>query len=127
MSAIDAAIAALYPVIILMGTLVWARYLAVVKELEAGQRTLVCSLLVMVATIVIEQVYYGLGRFTGRYIEISMRTEVIAFMKLGYILSFCYMLYAFWMIAPTRPTMKVPIILAGLVWLFVTIALMVGK
>lgn len=125
MSAIDAAIAALYPVIVLLGAMVWSRYLSVVTQLEPPMRTLVCSLLVMVGVIVAEQIYYGLGRLTNQYIQISMKTEVIAFMKLGYVVSFCYMLYAFWMLAPAKPKLWVPIAMAAMVWIMIIVAMTV--
>jgi hypothetical protein len=120
----DAAIAAIYPVLVILGMTIWARYLPLIAELQAGVRTLVCSLLMMVTTIIAEQVYYGFGRFTGEYAAWVQNYWVIAVLKLGYVSSFSYMLYAFWMLAPVKPRLVVPFLISAAIWSVVTVALM---
>ena len=120
----DAALAALYPVMVILGITIWLRYLPLLRDLQNGVRTLVCSLLMMVTTIILEQIYYGIGRFTGDYTKWASDLTVVFSLKIGYIMSFCYMAYAFWMLAPTKPKLIVPIALSVSIWAAVTLALM---
>ena len=120
----DAALAALYPVMVILGAIIWLRYLPLLNDLQNGVRILVCSLLMMVSTIILEQVYYGFGRFTGNYLTWVTAPTIVFALKVGYICSFCYMLFAFWMLAPTKPKLIVPFAVSFGIWASITIALM---
>jgi hypothetical protein len=120
----DAAVSALYPVMVILGMTIWSRYLPLISKLDNGVRTLVCSLLLVVTTIIGPQLYYGLGRFTGSYIQFAMNPVLVAILKLGYVSGFCYMLYAFWLLAPSKPRLVIPLLLSFGIWGAVTIALM---
>lgn len=109
---------------VIMGAIIWLRYFPLIKVLENGVRTLVCSVLVMVTTIIAEQCYYGAGRFTGKYVDVAMNPLIVGALKIGYIASFCYMLYAFWLLAPSRPKLMVPFALSFTIWAAITVALM---
>lgn len=120
----DAALTAFYPVMVIFGVTIWLRFLPVLWRLDDGRRTLVCAMLLIVSTIIYEQSLYGLGRLTGRYIDIATNPWLVGLGKLGYISGMCYLLYSFWLLAPARPTLRTPIIWAVGVWAAITVALM---
>ena len=124
MSPVDAALGAMYPVMAILGGIIWLRFLPTLHSLETGIRALVCSMLVIVAGIVLEQLIYGFGRFYGSYIQIATSPPLVVLGKLLYIVGFSYMLYAFWLIAPAKPRIVVTFGVSFIIWLGVFSALL---
>lgn len=124
----QAGLLALYPVMIVLGGLIWMRFLPTLKLLDphSGTRALVCSLLVLVISIVAEQAYYGALRGAGRttYEAWSSFAPFVALLKIGYVTGFAYALYAFWLISPTRLKWWSYFAVAFLFWITITAGLM---
>jgi hypothetical protein len=95
-----AALTALYPLIAFLGVLALMRYLSVVRTLGNGIRALVCSTLIVLTAVVLEQILYGYGRLSGGYVTIATTPHLVAIAKVLYVCGLVYMLYAFWLIHP---------------------------
>lgn len=123
----EALVAALYPVIVILCSLVWLRYYPLLRTIaDDGLKALVAAMLVMVATVAAEQVYYGLGRFVpAQYHALSHWIPVVGILKCGYISSLCLNLFAFWKISPQKVTLSFPFFMAGIIWVCIVLALMV--
>lgn len=120
----DAALTALYPVLVILGAVVGVRYAGALRTLPSDKRVMVCAMLVLVAGIMYEQTIYGLGRLTGDYIHIAMTPAAVAIGKILLAVGLCYKLYAFWLIAPQRPRVIVPMVMSACVWAAVFMALL---
>lgn len=120
----QAALTALYPVMAILGVVIWARFVPTLKHLDNGTRVLVCSNLLLVLGIVVEQIIFGFGRLTGRYLTIATDPMIVSIGKIIYVAGFSYMLYAFWLIAPAKPKIWIPFLLAFVIWACIAAALM---
>ena len=120
----DAALTALYPVMVVLGLTVWIRFLPVLRQLENGTRTMVCASLMIVATVIYEQVLFGWGRLTGAYLSINASPLWVGLGKVSYTLGMCYLLYAFWQISPARPRLTAPLAWAAGACVSVLLALL---
>jgi hypothetical protein len=120
----DAALSALYPVIIVMGVLIFLRFLPILNKLENGTRVLICAMLTLLAGIIWEQAMYGYGRFTGHYINIANDAALVAIGKVTFITGMAYCLYAFWTLSPAKPRLAVSFGIAFMLWAMITAALM---
>ena len=119
-----AALTALYPLIAFLGVLALMRYLSVVRSLENGIRSLVCSTLIVLVAVVIEQILYGYGRLSGAYISIATNAAMVAVAKVLYVAGLVYMLYAFWLIHPNHVRWWNYPAVAFIVWATLTAGLM---
>lgn len=95
MRAIDAALTATYPLIVVLGALVCLRYLPALRSLTDGIRNLVCAQLVMTVGVMWEQILYGFGRISGNYIAIATTPDLVGIGKILYIAALVYMMFAF--------------------------------
>tara|TARA_R110000868_G_scaffold201296_2_gene448883 strand:+ start:434 stop:781 length:348 start_codon:yes stop_codon:yes gene_type:complete len=114
----------MYPVLIVLGAIIFLRFIPILKEIGGGTRVLICAMLVLLGGIMWEQAMYGYGRFTGHYISIATDPALVAVGKVTYMAGMIYMLYAFWMLAPARPRLTVPLGMAVMLWAMLTAALM---
>ncbi len=119
-----AALTALYPLIAFLGALSIMRYMSVVRSLEGGIRRLVCSTLLVQMGMVVEQLLYGYGRLSGRYIGIATNPALVVIAKLLYVGGLVYMLYAFWMIHPNNVKWWHYPSVAVFAWVVLTLGLM---
>ena len=124
MNFVDSALTAAYPVIIFLGVMIVLRFAPILRKVDAPIRTLICSQLTMVGGIMWEQVMYGYGRVTGKYITIATSPGLVSIGKITFICGMIYMLYAFWMLSPVKPRLIVPFTMAFTVWAMLTGALM---
>lgn len=125
MKPLDAALSAFYPAIVVMGLLIWARFLPLLKTVSTNTRPLVCSMLVIVSAVMLEQVVYGYGRVTGNYTYIIQHAWLVAAGKILYCAGFAYMLYAFWLLSVVRPRVWVSLSFAFALWAMLFGALLV--
>ncbi len=123
MTLIDAALSAFYPVIVLMGAMIVARFWPLLAQVEATTKPLICSMLVLVIGIGWEHVLYGYGRFSGDYINIALNHWMVGIGKTLYMVGFAYLLYAFWVLSPTRPRLATSFFMAGTAWLLIFVML----
>ena len=124
MKPIDAALSAFYPVIVVMGLLIWARFLPLLRTVEQNTRPLICSVLVLVTGIMVEQIVYGYGRFMNQYITIAMNPYMVALGKSLFLTGEAYMLYAFWLLSTVRPRLWVSLFFAASLWALIFAALL---
>ena len=117
MKTIDAALTAFYPVIFLMGVLIWMRFFPLLRSVELTTKPLICSMLVIVTGVMFEQLIYGWGRYFGSYIDIATNQYLVALGKILYMAGFSYLLYAFWLLSTAKPRLWISMALAGLLWL----------
>lgn len=121
----DAALAATYPLIVFLGLLAIFRYASVVTKLDNGIRHLVCSTIIIILGVVVEQVVYGAGRYTGAYITIATTPGLVGIGKALYTAGLVYMLYAFWLIHPNHVKWWNYPTVALFAWAVLALALMV--
>lgn len=119
-----AALTALYPLIVFLGSLAIMRYLSVVRTLEGGVRHLVCSTLIIQFGVVWEQILYGYGRLSGNYWQIANQEFLVAIGKGFFGVGLVYMLYAFWLIHPSHIKWWNYPVVALIAWAVLTVGLM---
>ena len=124
MTFVDAALSAMYPVLIALGGIIFLRFLPILTKIEHGTRVLICAMLVLLGGIMWEQAMYGYGRFTGQYISIATDPALVGIGKVAYAAGMVYMLYSFWLLAPAKPRLAVPIGMAVMLWAMLTVTLM---
>jgi hypothetical protein len=116
MTPIDAALSAFYPVLTLMGAVIWMRFFPLLRHVEMNTKPLICSMLVVVLGVMWEQLLYGYGRFTGTYITIATSPHLVGTGKIVLMVGFAYMLYSFWLLSPTKPRLWVSFAFAFSAW-----------
>ena len=116
MKAINAALSAFYPVLVLMGAMILARFWPLLKTVAPNTKPLICSMLVIVVGVIWEQIMYGYGRFSGEYISIATTPLMVGIGKVIFMVGFTYLLYAFWLLAPKPPRLWVLFFAAGMAW-----------
>jgi len=116
MTILQAALMALYPTLIVLCLVVAARYARVLNDLSGATRSLVCSLLLMLATLLGEQVYYGLGRVNGTWAVLNNYTPIVVLMKTGYVAALLYMVYALHELAPASINKNLAVVWVVALW-----------
>ena len=116
MKPLEAALSAFYPVIVLLGALIWMRFFPLLRSVEANTKPLICSMLMIVTAVMVEQLIYGFGRLVGIYINIAMSPGLVAVGKILYCVGFSYMLYAFWLLSPVKPRLWVSVMFTAVMW-----------
>jgi hypothetical protein len=116
MNPIDAALAAFYPVIAIMGVLIILRFFPLLRYVEQTTKPLICSTMIIVMGVMWEQLLYGYGRFSGDYVTIATTPSLVAVGKILYVAGCAYMLYAFWLLSPTKPRLWASFAFAATAW-----------
>lgn len=124
MSALDAALSAFYPVLVIMGVLILLRFFPLLANVAPTTRPLICSMLVVVMSVMWEQIMFGYGRFSGLYLTIANAPLLVGIGKIGYMVGFSYLLYSFWLLSPTKPRLWTSLSFAFAAWLVITATLM---
>ena len=124
MNAIDAALSAFYPVISIMGILIILRFFPLLSVVEKNTKPLICSMLVVVIGVIWENLMYGYGRFSGDYITIASSPGLVSLGKILYMGGFSYLLYAFWLLSPSKPRLWASFAFAGGTWAVIFAMLM---
>lgn len=119
MNILDAALAAFYPLLVIMGMLIVLRFAPLLRAVELNTRPLICSTILIVLAVMWEQALYGYGRFSGTYISIATNPCMVGAGKIVYTAGFAYMLYSFWLLSPTKPRLWASFVFAGGAWLVI--------
>ena len=123
----EAALLALFPVIIFFGITLWLRYLPALSSVDdVGMRSLIAGSLIITAMLVIENSFYGYARLDrASYATLSFTYPAVIAIKLGYVAGMCIQTYAFWRISPEKPKLIVPFFMAALCWFLFVVVLMI--
>jgi hypothetical protein len=120
MSFVDAAVVFLYPILIALAVMVvfpWTRVLPQLTDKQALHR-LALGMIVVVTTLLCENIYYGIGRMFPLYMAYLTEAPLALVFKAGYVVGLAFKFWALQTIAPSFIQLTRAVVGFILVWLF---------
>ena len=118
----QAALAALYPVLMTLCLITLFRFWPARRNLAGSNRTLVTGLLILVFVIAVESTYYGITRFHPPLYDVfGWNVWLVGSMKIGHIAAISLLLRAYWEITDAKPGHYALALTAIAMWLVLTL------